>query len=132
MSVKNALKTAVLAYLEIKPNEYREQCKTQEQLLEKLQNEIKRLKAENDNLQQENAKLTHELNKKKQLEFIGGGYYLMQDDGTRLGPICPKCYAKDSLIFLLYSTNGGSRCSICGDLFTGVKSKYEGYKQQIF
>lgn len=93
---------------------------------------LNELASENRKLMEENAELRVELDRRKDLEYSEGGYYLTGKDGERIGAVCPACYKESGFIYLLGRTNGGARCSVCGKVYYGTKPAVEGFRQQLY
>lgn len=88
------------------------------------------LEEENHALRGEVARLSEELARKKRLETISGVTYVLEDDGSRTGPICKKCYDECDLVVRLVGCRGGSRCVNCGSIYPGVDSGLDDPKAQ--
>lgn len=88
------------------------------------------LREENESLREENAVLRRRLAAKKRLERDGGACYVLEDDGTKTGPVCPDCYGRDGIVMLLERFNGGARCSRCKVRYAGVEPAVEGFRQR--
>ena len=80
---------------------------------------------ENQDLKRKNERLAEQLVRKKALERIGPAYYLMERDGTRTGPVCPVCYARDGIHRILRSTDDGADCASCGEQYPGVEASVQ-------
>ena len=89
------------------------------------------LESKNRELMDENISLRIELDRRKDLEYVAGGYYLTGKEGERIGAVCPCCYKESGLIYLLGKANGGAKCSVCGKTYFGAKPAVEGFRQQI-
>lgn len=86
-------------------------------VLEGLEDENRRLAKENDDLRKE-------LKRRKELEREGNAYYLLENDGSKTGPLCPKCYKDDGLVFALAKNSRGKVvCTVCGREYSGVKTE---------
>lgn len=80
---------------------------------------LNQLAIENKRLMEENEELRRELALRKKLEYRDGSYYVVEDDGDMVGPICPECYMKKGLVYLTVGRSDGSRCTTCGAVFGG-------------
>jgi hypothetical protein len=92
---------------------------------------LNELASENKRLMDENASLRIELDRRKDLEYVGGCYYLTGKDGEMIGALCPGCYKESGFIYLLGKANGGARCSVCGKTYYGAKPAVGGYRQMV-
>ena len=92
---------------------------------------LNELAVENKRLMDENAGLRVELARRKALEYRGGSYYLIEGDGSEVGPVCPRCYRAEVLISRLERANGGARCSVCGTRYAGSRHAVDGYRQRV-
>lgn len=95
------------------------------------------LQRDNDILADENRKLKSkmddlkkEIEKKEALHRKGNAYFVNDDNGEEIGPICYECYKKTGGVYFLEQTNGGARCSICKKRYVDVKTEHVGYVQQ--
>lgn len=122
-SLSELVRTIIKTYANISPDD-------EMLLLMDLRDRVWQLEKENDSLRQENAKLKEQLAAKKKLECHGASIYILEDDGTETGPICPDCYQKDNIIMLLVQAEGGARCTRCKTLHAGVASTLEVPGQQ--
>lgn len=89
---------------------------------------LSELHMENNALKEENRMLREKLAARKRLERRGAEVYILEDDGTETGPICPQCYGADGIVMLLERANGGARCSRCKARYAGVDPAVEGFK----
>lgn len=88
------------------------------------------LQAENEDLRRKVRELGEELARKKKLETMSGATYILEDDGSRTGPICKACYDERDLVVRLVRFRGGSRCVNCGNVYPGVGSELDDPKAQ--
>lgn len=93
---------------------------------------LNQLAMENGKLMEENAELRTALAHRKALEFRDDSYYIIDEHGDEIGPVCPQCYQDKGLVFLLERANGGARCSVCKTRYAGSRYAVEGFRQQIF
>lgn len=91
-----------------------------------LISQVQQMNAELDSLKEENKMLREQLAKRKKMERIGGACYILEDDGSKTGPICPQCYTEDGIVMLLESDARGASCSRCGTRYAGVTSDIDG------
>lgn len=89
------------------------------------------LREESEALKMENAELRRRLAERKRLERFGGACYILEDDGSRTGPICPDCYGGDGIVMLLEEGNGGAQCARCETRYPGVDPASEGFRQFV-
>lgn len=89
-------------------------------------------------LQEKNYKLKHKVKKlkkrlaaMKRMESYGGAYYVLEDDGRKVGPVCPLCYQQKRVIVILERERGSGHCPSCRTRYPGIKASVEGYKQVI-
>ena len=94
---------------------------------ERLLDLVRRLEeseAEVRDLRRRNEALATQLARRKDLERMGGSYFLIERDGSRTGPVCPHCYEESGIVHLLQSVSGEARCLSCGRSYVGVDSPY--------
>ena len=89
-------------------------------------------------LQEKNYKLKHKVKKlkkrlaaMKRMESYGGAYYVLEDDGRKVGPVCPLCSQQKRVIVILERERGSGHCPCCRTRYPGIKASVEGYKQVI-
>lgn len=87
---------------------------------------------ENQDLKRQNARLVEQLSRCKALERIGGAFYILEQDGSRTGPICPLCYERDGIPRILRSTEEGAECASCGEQYPGVEASVRSRRCEIF
>lgn len=124
-SVSGAVRAFIKTYAELNPDEER-------MALLDLMDQVSDLEEENRELRRENAELRERLASRKRLERVGGAYFLLEDDGSKTGPVCPQCYEADKIAVILERANGGASCSRCRTRYAGVEAFAEGFKQYIF
>lgn len=99
----------------------------QELLIKKVKHELKaaiaEIELENLELREENERLQSELRRDSSvLAMVGVAYYLIESDGSKIGPICPVCYERDGIPSILRSTDDGAECASCGREYPGVQA----------
>ena len=124
-SASGAVRAFIKTYAELNPDEER-------MALLDLMDQVSDLEEENRELRRENAELRERLASRKRLERVGGAYFLLEDDGSKTGPVCPQCYEEDKIAVILERANGGASCSRCRTRYAGVEASAEGFKQHIF
>lgn len=68
---------------------------------------------------------------KKRLETIAGASYVLEEDGSRTGPVCKRCYDEKGLTIRLVRWYGkGARCANCGTVYPGIESGIDDPKAQ--
>ena len=112
-SLGEAFKSLIRAYADIKPDEARMR-------LRELYEQAAELEDENRELRDEVAKLRAELQRRKDMEYRGGGFYILGRDGEEIGPICPECYEAKGFPYLLQKISGGAKCTVCGNEYAGA------------
>ena len=123
--VSGAIKTFIRTYAEMNPDE-------EKMALLELREQVYDLEDENRMLKRENSELRERLAARKKLERIGGAYYVLEDDGSKTGPVCPHCYIEDGLVMILEGSANGARCARCKDVYPGVAASVEGYRQRVY
>lgn len=123
-SVSDAIKTLIRTYAELDPGD-------EKMALIDLREQVSDLEEENRTLRAENAGLRAQLASRKKMERFGGACFILEDDGSETGPICPACYERDGIVMLLERANGGANCSRCGTRYAGVEPAVEGFRQYI-
>lgn len=123
-SVSTAVKTFIRTYAEMNPNEERA-------ALLDLREQVSDLEEENRELRRENSELRERLASKKRLQRIGSAYYVLEDDGTKTGPVCPECYSGDGIVCALEECQHGARCARCSTRYPGVRASVQGPRQRI-
>lgn len=123
-SVSGAVRAFIKTYVELNPDEER-------MALLDLMDQVSDLEEENRELRRENAELRERLASRKRLERVGGAYFLLEDDGSKTGPVCPQCYEADEIACILEGSKAGSRCARCGTRYPGVDASVEGPRQRI-
>lgn len=121
--VSRVLKAFLNSYAEMKPDELRVQ-------LIDLRDMVGELEEENRKLRTSNEKLRVALNRRKNMEYHDGGYYILRNE-EEIGPICPECYQRKGLIYLLESNSKGASCSVCNTYYSGARASIKGYKQKL-
>ena len=96
-----------------------------------LISQVQQMSAELDSLNEENKMLREQLAKRKKMERIGGACYILEDDGAKTAPICPRCYTGDGIVMLLESDSHGASCSRCGTRYAGVASGIDGPSSMV-
>lgn len=93
--------------------------------LSELVNRLREMDLENEKLRDENKLLIVKLARRKDLERISGSYYLIERDGEKTGPLCPRCYEEQGIVQLLLDNREGAKCTGCGRVYAGVKTPYK-------
>jgi hypothetical protein len=96
--------------------------------LRELVGKLEEVDAEVKTLKLENEALASKLKRRKDLERVSGSYFIIEPDGTRTGPLCPRCYEDDNVVQLLLETRSGARCTGCGREYAGVTSPWRQYR----
>lgn len=122
--VSDLVKTFVKTYADLKPDDVK-------MALIDLREQVSDLEEENRRLKAENAELRARLAHKKRLETIGATSYVLEDDGSKTGPVCQLCYLEKSVTVLLEKSNGGAFCPLCKTRYPGITASVEGYRQFI-
>lgn len=112
-SASSIVKTLIRTYAEIKPDEARLR-------LHDLFEAATELEDENRRLREEVGELTKALQRRKDMEFRDGGYYIIADE-AEFGPICPRCYEAEGFAYSLKPTvDGDGLCTVCGRAYPGT------------
>lgn len=123
-SVSETIKVLIRTYAELEPGE-------EKMALIDLREQVSDLEEENRRLKAENAELRAKLVSRKKLERVGGACFILEDDGSKTGPVCPNCYEHDGIVMLLERANGGARCSRCNTRYAGIEPAVEGFKSHV-
>ena len=123
--LSETIKALVRSYADIKPNDVKVE------LLE-LQKRALEIEAENMELVRENEELRRLLARKKAMETLNGASYILEPDGGKTGPVCPKCYNRDEVVSILEGVSNGARCAVCGARYPGVKASVAGPRQRVY
>ena len=123
--LSEAIKALVRSYADIRPDD------AEVQLLE-LQKRALEIEAENMELLRENEELRRLLARKKAMETFGGASYILEPDGGKTGPVCPRCYNRDEVVSILEGVPHGARCAVCGARYPGVRASVEGPRQRVY
>ena len=126
-----ALKAFIKTYSGMNPDEERAALLDLRERVGDMEDENRELKRRNAELACENERLRRKLAERKKLERRGGAVFLLEDDGTATGPICPDCYESSGVVMLLEQANGGARCARCRTRYPGVAPAVEGHKTII-
>lgn len=129
--LSDAIKAFVRTYSDMNPDEERAAALDLRERVADLEDENRELRRRNAELADENERLRKKLAARKRLERRDGAVYLLEDDGTETGPICPQCYESDGVIMLLERANGGAACSRCRTRYAGVAPAVDGYRARI-
>ena len=86
------------------------------------------LRDENERLKKKVKKLRKKLAAMKRLETYKGASFIIEDDGEKTGPICPRCYKRDGIVVILVRSNDGAKCQVCKNLYAGVETHVRGYR----
>ena len=97
-----------------------------------LMSQMQEMGLEMDRMRDENSNLRKQLASRKKLERIGGAYYVLEDDGSKTGPVCPQCYVRDELVCILERSPSGAHCARCGSRYPGVDASVECCRQKVF
>ena len=129
--IEDAFTAFINSYTKLIPNEAMNEiislrCKALD-----LQRDNDMLADENRKLKRKMDDLKKEIEKKEALHRKGNAYFISDDDGNEIGPICYDCYMKTGGVYFLEQTNGGAHCSVCNKRYVDVQTEHVGYKQHI-
>lgn len=97
-----------------------------------LVRKLEEAETEMRDLRRRNEALAAELARRKALERIGGAYWLIEGDGTKTGPVCPRCYEETGIVHLLERRKDGAYCPACKTSYAGVAPSFEGRSQKVW
>lgn len=96
-----------------------------------LRERIDKLEREIRSKEDEIIKLNNLIEHMQKLKHSEKGYFYTEEDGSEIGPICPKCYSRDNVIQPLVSSSRGAFCSVCETHYQGIETSKEGYKPVV-
>ncbi|MCH3967815.1 MAG: hypothetical protein LKE50_04215 [Atopobiaceae bacterium] len=102
-----------------------------QKMLYEARDSLFKLQDENRELREKADELSTKLRRREELKRDGSSYYLVEDDGSRFGPICPSCYEDSGIVISLARGNGEARCSVCGKKYSGVVGSVPGRQTHI-
>lgn len=110
---KHLLKTLMETYAEMNPDELRKKMLDLREAYDDLEDESRILS-------EENRALREQLKRRKDLERRKDAYYIIEDNGSPTGPVCPRCYLEDGIVVKLAMSGKGAYCPACKAGFHAV------------
>lgn len=78
-----------------------------------LKAEVAELKMRVADLREENRELADKLQRAKSLEFVDGAYFVQDDRGRFIGPVCRECYMDTGAVHIIGTVMRGMP-PVCG------------------